>query len=235
MKRPTLTLKYAAITLLLAGITSTSFAEDTASQTCPTPIMLSSGWYLGLQGGYDSFKVKTNVTTPGGASTLVTNPSMNAIGWTGGMMLGYGMMLNDWFYTGAEIFANLTDAERYFTNTSAGSTYSNKVKVKSTYGIGILPGIRFTDSTLTYARLGWNSATFKTTETVTSVATATRNNTSNGFVVGVGIETYTNTNWSLRGEFDHTWYSSYNTKTVYTTGVKPSDNQFMLAMLYHFT
>jgi len=234
MKRSAFILKCTATALLLAGTTSVSFAEDAAVQTCPTPATLASGWYLGLQGGYDSFKAPTNVSTPGGTSTLVTNPSVNATGWVGGMMLGYGMMWNSWFYTGAEIFANLNDAERYFSNTSGASTYTNKIKVKSTYGIGILPGIRLTDSTLTYVRIGWNSATFKTSETVTSIAASTRNNTSHGMVVGIGMEIYTNENWSLRGEFDHTWYSSYNTKSVYGTTIKPSDNQFMLGMLYHF-
>lgn len=238
MNRSSFTLKALTAALILASTTGMVFAKgykgDFKGEACPPPQMLKTGWYLGAQVGYDSYRVRNSVTTPG-TSSLVTNPVIAANGWVGGLMLGYGMMANDWFYLGGEIFANVSNADQNFSTGVTGSTYTNKFEVNSSYGLGILPGIKMTDSTLTFVRLGWNWANLKTNETITGSAAGSKSNTSNGFVFGVGMETLIVDNWSLRGEFDHTWYSSYNTSApTYGTSVNPSDNQYMLGLLYHF-
>lgn len=237
MNRSSFTLKALTAALILASTTGVVFAKgykgDMKGEACPPPQMLKTGWYLGAQVGYDSYRVRNSVDTPG-TSSLVTNPVLAANGWVGGLMLGYGAMMSDWFYLGGEIFANVSNADQNFSTAVTGSTYTNKFEVNSSYGLGLLPGIKMTDSTLTYVRLGWNWANLKTNETLTSTAASSKSNTSNGFVFGVGMETLIVDNWSLRGEYDHTWYGSYNTGGVYGTSVNPSDNQYMLGLIYHF-
>lgn len=238
MKRTSIAKKALAI-LTLTALSNLAYADEpvtATTTTCPEPQLLKSGWYLGLQGGYDTFRVRNSVTSPGGiaVSSLVTNPVLAMNGWVGGMMLGYGMMVNNWFYVGAEGFANMNNAKSYFSNTAAGSTYTNKFEVRSTYGLGLLPGVKLTDATLGFIRLGWNAAYVKTTETVTGTVVGSKNNTSNGFVFGVGFETLTAGDWSLRTEFDHTWYNSYRGSSTYGTVITPADNQIMAAMIYHF-
>ena len=243
MNRSSFTLKALTAALILASTTGMVFAKgykgDFKGEACPPPQMLKSGWYLGAQVGYDSYRVRNSISAPGvPASTLVANPVIAANGWVGGLFLGYGQMFNDWFYLGGEIFANASNAsQNYSASTGAGAatvTYTNKFTANSSYGLGLLPGIKMTDSTLTYIRLGWNWANLKTQETLTGSASGSKSNTSNGFVFGVGMETLIVDNWSLRGEFDHTWYGSYTTGATYGTSVNPSDNQYMLALIYHF-
>lgn len=246
MKRTSI-VQMALATVAITAASSIAFAEEAATTpaaepttiattTCPEPQILKSGWYLGLQGGYESYRVRNSVTTPGGAalSTLVNNPVLAVNGWVGGMMLGYSMMVNNWFQLGAEVFANKNNGKLYYSNDAAGSTYTNQFEVKSSYGLGILPGIKLTDATLSFIRLGWNNAYVKTNETVTGAVRQSENNSTNGFVFGVGFETLTAGDWSLRTEFDHTWYQSFHGGNTYSTAINPSDNQFMAAMIYHF-
>ncbi|HTM64067.1 MAG TPA: outer membrane beta-barrel protein [Gammaproteobacteria bacterium] len=238
MNRSSFTLKALTAALILASASGAVFAKgykgDFKGEACPPPQMLMTGWYLGAQVGYDAYRVRNSVSVPAGAATLVTNPTIAANGWVGGLMLGYGMMMNEWFYLGGEVFADISNADQNFSATAGGSTYTNKFEVDSSYGLGLLPGIKMTDSTLTYVRLGWNWANLKTNETLTGAASSSKSNTSNGFVFGVGMETLIVDNWSLRGEWDHTWYSSYNTGGVYGTSVNPSNNEYMLGLIYHF-
>lgn len=236
MKR-SFALKALTAALILASSTTfagshRSYKGDFKGEVCPPPAMLKTGWYLGGQVGYDSYRVRNSVQTPG-ASALTANPVLSANGWVGGVMLGYGMMMNEWFYGGLEIFGNWSSADASFS-TADTSTYTNRFEANTSYGIGILPGAKLTDSTLTYLRLGWNWANVKTKETVTGSSGANKSNTSNGFVFGFGMETLLMDNWSLRGEYDHMWYSDYNTNSTYGTRVDPSDNQFLASLIYHF-
>src|SRR5690606_2453541 len=160
---------------------------------------LKTGWYLGAQVGYDSYRVRNTFSD---ADTAL-NPVFAANGWVGGLMLGYGMMMNDWFYLGGEVFANWSNADNSLTVTEGAASTNLQFNVNSSYGLGLLPGIKMTDSTLTYIRLGWNWANLESKASSSGVS-ASKSNTSNGFVFGIGMETLIVDNWSLRGEFDHT-------------------------------
>ena len=202
--------------------------------TCPKTA-LHTGSYLGAQLGYGSYRVRNTIGSPGGVP-LTTSLVEAANGWSAGVALGYGQMINEWFYLGGEVFINANNMEQNFNigNTAPAYTYSNLTYSGPTYGIGLLPGIRITESTLTYGRLGWNEIVMKTEEAVTGGPNRTRSIARSGFVFGIGIETLIADNYSLRGEFDHTYFSSYNTFSVYNTLVDSSSNQFMMTVLYHF-
>ncbi len=250
MNRSSFTLKALTVAMILASTTGMVFAKgykgDYKGEACPPPQMLKTGWYLGAQVGYDSYRVRNNLTGTINAINYAANPVINGTGWVGGLMLGYGMMMNEWFYLGGELFGNVSGVDQNMSmNVTDGVTSSinTKFQVNSNYGLGVLPGIKMTDSTLTYVRLGWNWANIKQSANVVDntvapalVASGSKTNTANGFVFGVGMETLIVDNWSLRGEFDHTWYNNFNVAAgaLGSASVNPSDNQYMLAVLYHF-
>src|SRR3990167_1887622 len=165
------TLKALTAALILASTTGMVFAKgykgDYKGEACPPPQMLMTGWYLGAQVGYDSYRTRYNITEVG---VLSSNPVMASNGWVGGLMLGYGMMMNNWFYLGGEIFANWANSSNSVTVTvPAVATGTYTFDVDNSYGVGLLPGIKMTDSTLTYIRLGWNWANFQSKATVTTL------------------------------------------------------------------
>lgn len=181
----------------------------------------------------------------------------SATGWMGGLFVGYGHYF-DYFYLGAEINASTSGANSTFTATGSDTsgTWSDsatiKVKARTSYGIAVLPGIKVNDSTLLYARLGYLRTNFKGSADfgeldgadVDTISGST-SNWINGFNYGVGIETYIAEDVSVRGEYT---YTSYNSKSANATLVdapdsvtfatnskfKPSNNEFMLSLLYHF-
>jgi opacity protein-like surface antigen len=243
MKAPSFTLKVLATALVLASTTGLAFAKNYKGEPvykeappCPPPAMLKDGFYLGAQVGYDSYRIRESYGnhTTDFSSSLVGNVS----GWDGGLFLGYGQYLTDMFYLGGEIFGTVNG-----TNQAILSVHSDdfngqdKFQVNSSYGLALLPGLRLNDASLGYIRLGWNWANFKGKATGFDAdsgvtRSSSNSNTSNGFNFGVGLETLIVTNWSVRTEFSHTWYNNFNGKF----GVKfnPSDNSFMLGLIYHF-
>ncbi|VVC75663.1 hypothetical protein AQUSIP_09530 [Aquicella siphonis] len=228
---------------------------------CPPVMMLHDGFYVGVGVGYDSYRIhqSSNVDFVDVASNSVLDSSSlalnhSATGWMGGLFAGYGRYF-DWFYLGAELNANTSNADTTWTSsTTVGdpdSSYYAKMKARTSYGVALLPGIKVNDSSLFYARLGYLRSNFKVTETYTNVFdanTATTRSSSdwrNGFNYGVGIETYVAENVSVRGEFTHTSFNSTSvsqsitsadntTRLASNSKFKPSNNEYMLSLLYHF-
>jgi len=232
-----------ATSLLLASTSGMALAKNYKGEAsykdeapCPPPVMLKTGWYLGGQVGYDSYRVRQSLSGPE-ATDFTTSGVFNATGWVGGLFLGYGQMLSDMFYLGGEIFGNISGADDTilsFSDAEDVISGNEKFNVNGSYGLALLPGLKLNDTTLGYLRFGWNWANLKSRFSVTDdgvTVTGSKSNTSNGFNFGLGMETLLVDNWSLRTEYSHTWYSSYNAGGM---SVKPSDNQYMLGVIYHF-
>ena len=243
MKVTSKQVKILATTLLLASTTGVAFAKNYKGEAnykdmpppCPPPCMLKDGFYVGAQVGYDSYRVRQSINSPE-SSSLTANPVINLSSWVGGLFLGYGQYLTDIFYLGGEIFGTVNDASQRMNITDSLGTYSSKIEANSSYGLALLPGVRLNDTSLGYIRLGYNWANLKGKESVTpaggSTASTSKSNTSGGFNFGLGIETLIVSNWSVRTEFSHTWYDNFTSS--FGTKFKPSDNLFMLGVLYHF-
>src|SRR5579872_2213999 len=77
---------------------------------CPAPARLLDGFYLGIAGGYDSYRVRENRGFTGAGAVATDNPAINATGFVGGLLGGYGQYLNDVFYLGGELFVNASGA-----------------------------------------------------------------------------------------------------------------------------
>ena len=242
MKASSISVKLLATALVLASTTGVALAKNYKGESsfkdapaCPPPVMLKDGFYLGAQVGYDSYRIREGFTS----SEANYNPVINNTGWVGGLFLGYGQYLSDLFYLGGEIFGNVNGSSvSNNLRDEDGDIFTNKFTNNGSYGLALLPGIRLNDTSLGYVRLGWNWANMKGANSITTAAgvpllpSSSTSKTANGFNFGLGIETLLMTNWSVRTEFNHTWYNSFsNSFTSYNT----SDNQFMLGLLYHFS
>lgn len=211
-----------------------NYKGEAEPPSCPEPATLRDGIYLGAQIGYDAYRVRESVNISGAS----LNPVINPVGVVGGLFFGYGKYIQDLYYVGAEIFGNYSGANTAYSLGLGGANgaYYNKVNVRGSYGIALLPGIKINDTLLAYIRLGFNRANFKTKESFNSPSTnayAIRTTTRNGFNFGLGLETLVYEDWSVRSEFTHTTYSSFSS-SGFSTSFNPSDNQFMLGLLYHF-
>lgn len=230
---------------------------------CPPPQILRDGFYVGAGVGYDIDRIhsNSNITLTSNdtdeiVDTLSASAHHGAAGWMGGIFVGYGHYF-DMFYLGLEVNGNDSAAKAsssfYHEDTDDFDFANVTVKARGSYGVALLPGLKLNDSTLLYVRLGYLRANFKSSGDAGIAGLGYNFSSSkwrNGFQYGVGLETYVAESVSLRGEFDHTNYDSRSfnrsfvvegatkqveTFTLSTSGsVKPSANEFMLSLLYHF-
>ena len=217
-----------------APASGVNISEAAQAQAVPCKIpTLRDGWYIGAQAGYGAYRIQSNINFLAGAPLYDMNPVTANSNWSIGGVIGYGKMLNQWFYLGGElsIVANTMEEELYVTNLVF--PYLNQSAAGPTYGIGLLPGIKLTSETLVYVRLGWNRAIVKTTETLSTLTPVNVSKILNGFAVGVGIETLMTSDYSVRCEYGHLFLGSYNTTGYFNTRVNPSYNGFALTFIYH--
>jgi len=217
--------------------------------------MLRDGPYVGIAGGVDSYRIRQelNQTFPDIAITQ-SNPALSAVGLVGGIYGGYGKYFRNLYYLGGEVFANTTGASTSYTmnvNQLVGvpGAWHTQVRVNSNFGISLLPGIKTSDTTLLYLRLGFSRLSIHTNESedfpLLAIGSSSRTNWTSGIAYGIGMETAIYGNWSLRGEYTHTEYKSITAPDIALatetpgTVVKgslffPSNNQYMLGISYHF-
>ena len=217
--------------------------EASPCPACMSVLTLSDGFYVGLAGGYEAYNMRqsNSAATAGFASS--TSQPVAAQGWVGGALAGYGKYLNDMYYLGGELFLNGSSAsgsQNSTTSVAALGTVSSSARssVGASYGFMVLPGIKLSPSTLAYVRLGYSRAYIKQQISVTGGQSAHNNNWSNGFAYGLGMESAVYQNWSVRGDYTYVSYSSIRSSTSAagtsaSTSVRPSDNQFLVSMIYH--
>ncbi len=195
---------------------------------------LHDGFYLGAAAGYDSYKIRNSIDITSGGSTLFQqNPDLNAVGGSYTLLGGVGKYFDEPLYMGIELFYNYTRANSTNNVGDGGIDYYVKSVVLTTYGASLLPGIKLSDSTLFYLRGGYSRLDMKTFETSTALnINNAQSNGVNGIHFGLGLETVIYRSISLRGEYTHTNNKNFQTKTG--TIVNPTNNQVMLALLFHF-
>jgi outer membrane immunogenic protein len=237
------TVKAIAAALLLTSTTGLAFANANykgernlkGEVPCPPPQVLRDGLYVGIQGGYDSYRVRENIDGIGG-------PIVNATGGVGGGLIGYGWDFSDMFslgwgapYLGVEAFGNYSGVDSSYSITpGAGLSFAHNFKARGGWGVSALPGLKLSPTLLAYARLGYDWSDLRVNESITApgvFASATTKHTSGGFNWGFGMEGLVIDNWSVRAEYTHTNYTNF---TSLTTNYKPADNQVMAAVIYHF-
>lgn len=233
---------------------------------CP-PWVLYDGLYIGAAAGYDSYRAVDDVTedgfivNPPAGIAYSEDPALSANGIVGGLFGGYGKYFDRYQYRGVipylafELFLNGSSASSEDVEFSVKTPPSDGVQHifrtkftgKTNFGLSLLPGIKISDYTLFYVRLGYNWSEMSMTEEFINTDGPTgRNGRSHlpieiddgddviqgGFNYGVGIESAFYYNLSARLEFTHTDYGSFDTNSG--SEVSVADNQLMLGIIYHF-
>lgn len=236
---------FTAAALIAASVSGTTFAAQPANNykgdykneaPCPLPPSLKDGIYLGGQAGYDAYRIRQSITGVGSYSTAAS-----ATGWMGGLFVGYGQYFSDFYYLGGEFLGNYNGGNNH-TFTMAdndGDVATQKFKAKGTWGISFLPGLKLNNASLGYLRLGYDWTKFEASDSAADAGVSvsgSKNSTQGGWDFGVGIETLVYQNWSVRTEYNHVWYQSFNFDAGPASETfNPSDNQFTLGVLYHFS
>ncbi len=211
---------------------------------CPPIKLLLDGFYVGAGVSYDSYRFNRsfNRSDDDGDSVSFSN-HISSRGWDGEINLGYGRYW-DMFYLGGEIHGVISGADgssnATFTDSDGDNVSINvNAKARGSYALSLLPGIKVNDSTLVYVRLGWIRTDFKVNGSINTNdpdfgnRSASRSKWKNGFLGGVGTETYIADNVSLRGEYQYSAYSSTSSNNG-GGSVKPSNSSFTLGIQYHF-
>lgn len=208
------------------------------SRPIMAPITLKEGPYLGIAGGYDSYKIH-QATSFTGTTNATYEPTINATGLIGALLAGYGHYFNNALYLGFEVFLNTSEAYQSANYSISDSTdnisYNTKFFVSTGYGAKLLPGIKLSDSGLVYFQLAYQIARLRGQESLEDNGVIIPSNTSSwsgGFSYGLGFEEAMVENFSLRGEYIHTDYRSFSATSG--TEYSPSNNQFLLSLIYHF-
>ena len=241
-------LSYCIISLVAASLVSTaSFAKDSDKKNfkgykdqCPQGLVLKDGLYVGAAAGYDSYRMVDDVDFVESTISLSLDPRLSVNGAVGGGFIGIGHSFPNFYntYIAIELFGNGSAAQTTYETIveSPDTLFKTNVDVTSNYGIGFLPGIKLTQDTLFYVRLGYNWTTIDVEEKIflsgALVESSHTDVTSSGFIYGLGIEAAFYGNFSARGEFSHTDYSEFDTEIE--SDISPANNQFMLGLIYHF-
>lgn len=238
-----------AATLLLGSTAVSAHANykgdlkgERMPEPCPPIKVLKDGFYVGAQAGYDVYGIRDtiNVVDPIDGDVFTANPTAFANGAIGGLFGGYGMYFQNLYYLGLEIYGNYSGASQSFTSTYVpvglvGNSIYTKFNARGSYGISVLPGIKLNDSTLAYVRLGYNRVNLKGTGTLNfdgTIISGSSSNWTGGFNYGIGLESVVWDNFSVRGEFNYTSYSSFT--TVAGNKFSPANGTFMVGLVYHF-
>lgn len=203
------------------------------------PVTLKDGAYIGLAAGYDSYKIHQFTQFLGTTNTSF-NPTINATGLIGALLAGYGHYFSNALYLGLEVFGNISEAYQStsleINDLTDDISYNAKFFVSWGYGANLLPGVKLSDSALVFLRLGFQVARLRGQENLTDNGIMVVSNTSSwsgGFSYGLGFEEAMGENLSLRGEYAHTDFRSFTATSG--TEYSPSNNQFLLSLIYHFT
>lgn len=193
------------------------------------PTLLPDGFYVGVSGNDDIYRVKANATVTLSTSTTITTRGPGAT-----LFGGYGQYFCN-FYYGGELGIATSGASSSYDISSISGNYRLDANVRMSLAASLLAGMKLTPPVLMYARVGAVRTLLNTHES-TMVGGVNSNDTDNqwsdGVRFGIGIETTIFRPLSMRFEYNHTIYGTEGTDfgTRYTI----SQGQFALGLIYHF-
>lgn len=166
--------------------------------------------------------------------TALENTNANENGTLGNLFTGLSWTFGQQGYLGLELFGGATSARTSVRQISVNSSPTDaKLRMKYSFGASFLPGIKFTDATLVFLRLGGIRSRFELNQAVVPVS-ATSNvdkSTISGGQVGVGLQATFANNWGVRGEYD---YTAYRTFTAFSNKISARDNLIKAGIFYNF-
>lgn len=158
---------------------------------------------------------------------------LSTSGLTGGVMTGWGTVLNNGLYLGVEFDAQSEDADLTVRIDDA----ELGVDSKYSYGITGRLGTTVNDSVLLYGLAGYQRTRFdyRLTETEEDMSLRFKDST-NGARIGVGVEYQMDNRLFMRAEYSYTFYESerYRIEDEFTLRLDPDAQRFMLGLGYRF-
>lgn len=223
-----------------------SYASENTTTTLARALpTLKDGYYVAVFVGYDNYQMQDKILYANTASDyrVEANPTLAVTGVAGNLTIGYGKYLGVLrkYYLGLELALTGSGADNDFQIIIPEMSFQmdTDIVVEASFGAALITGFRWNDATLVYLKLGYSGTLISIDETVrklndySSVSVEyDTDNTSHGYLYGVGIDSMFNDQFSLRVEYTHASYRSFYADLH--TKVVPQDNQFLLGLVYRF-
>jgi outer membrane immunogenic protein len=201
--------KLLAATALVLATATTSYAADMRMPAKAPPAYVApmwnwTGFYAGLHGGYGWADV--------GAAGISGTGDLD--GWFGGGQIGYNWQApGSNFVFGIEADLSGADISSSATATGGGVTFTDTAKLESFGTIRGRIGVAVWERSLAYVTGGWawGNGNFSVSAAIPALgvaAAASSSQTHNGWVLGGGLETAINQNWTWGVEYQHISFDS---------------------------
>ncbi|RWB22121.1 MULTISPECIES: outer membrane protein [Mesorhizobium] len=192
--------RFSAKSLLLSAVSAVALMSAAHAAEVVQPVEASGFNWSGL---YVGFGVGAGANVHEISSDFIPGISLNGIGGEGiygEATVGYDYMVSQRFLLGA-----LLDAHVGTIKTSLDA-FGLDADVKETYGfdVGVRAGYLLTPSTLGYVLGGYAWQKYK----LDTNAGFGMDWDQGGYFVGAGVETAINANWTLKGEYRYTRFST---------------------------
>ncbi|QPC93179.1 outer membrane protein [Mesorhizobium sp. INR15] len=200
------------------ALISVAHAADVVAPVQGTAGYNWSGLYVGFGGGAGG---GVHDLTAGGTFAL----PFGRDGVFGELTVGYDYMVNERFLVGA--YADARYGNIGFSLDVPGGSF----KSEADYGFDVLAraGYLVTPQTLAYVLGGYSRQHFKIS--ATGVGTF-YDWSSNGYVLGLGMETVVHNNWTLKGEYRYSKYASNDLGSGGFISTDPSYHTFHVGLNY---
>lgn len=219
-------------TAVLAASTGLAFANG-GTYAAPAPCCVHS-CYVGVAVSRDFFNVDTNTGYFG-------NADAGNDGWNGDLNVGFGYVIQDHYYLGAEVFGDVNsttiDLGNVINPVTGAVVGTASLKNRYDLGIDFVPGVKISDSTMLYGKVGYVNGNFSGFSNTFGSSSNSKN--LSGLQLGLGLKTMITNNVSANLEYDYNYYSKFNQNVISTanTGIissRPTVDQVKLGVAYNF-
>lgn len=192
-----------------------------------------NGPYVGLSAARDSYLLYVQHVSPSG--TVDDQVQTDSSGYLMSAQAGYAFQPRAYtrYYVAAEGAASISNA-----NDDVGG--ESRMRILDSYGGSIIPGYRWHDNGLVYAKVGTQYAHFKRQYEVSN--DSPQGQLGDGFsarrfglLLGLGYEVRLDERWSVRGEYQSTQYAPmkvYDGQSMHEW--HPRQNLYSLGVIYHW-
>lgn len=192
------------------------------------------GFYFGGQLGHAQYNSELRGLRDDGAAMRTADHG--DVSLQGGPYVGYGVVVGDAIYLGAELDGNYAETEWEFVNTRGRV---EKVSREYDAALTLRGGYIVNDAILLYGRVG---PAVMNAETGIITVDGSRSDDTDmlpGVRFGGGVETFLDDSWRLRAEYVGTFYEDHDVR--FTDGAfsaidtfENSDGAFRIGIAYHY-
>jgi outer membrane immunogenic protein len=186
-----------------------------------------SGFYAGLQTGYDWSKAKEDHSVRGSKTSTLSGPE-------GGVFLGWGKQFG-WLYLGGEMAGGYAGADAKQSVDGGKHTLSKDWG----YGAAMRVGAPVFDNGLVYVKGGYQAARYaldSNRPNDTTPSSIKDKAWTHGPMAGIGFDYLVADNWFVRADGSYAWYSAlkYTDSAGGTGKISPNDINLRFGVGYKF-